>query len=270
MKTNLFDIHGNKKSQIEAPKFFSEKIREDLITKIIETKKDIQPYAPAEMAGKRYSARGKLHHRRHVWKNLYGRGMSRVPRKVFSRRGSQFSWAGASSPNTKGGVRAHPPRVEHWNKFKKINKKEMEIAFISALSASASSKLILKRYSNLNNEKVENLPLIVESGISKLKTKELITSIKKILGENLFNVAIIKKTIRAGKGKLRGRKYKNNSGLLIVIGKEDKIKTGAFDVVNAKNLSINDLALGGLGRLVIYTENAIKEIGNRLNGGNKK
>ena len=50
-------------------------------------------------------------------------------------------------------------------------------------------------------------------------------SLKKILGD-LYDVAIQKKTIRAGIGKLRGRKYKHNAGLLLVIGKDEEKKIG--------------------------------------------
>ena len=60
---------------------------------------------------------------------------------------------------------------------------------------------------------------------------------------------------------MRGRKYKTNAGLLIVVGKDEKLKANAFDVANVKNLSVNDLAKGGVGRLTVYTENAIKDLG---------
>jgi len=35
----------------------------------------------------------------------------------------------------------------------------------------------------------------------------------------LLNIDLQKKSVRAGKGKLRGRKYKSNAGLLLVVGK---------------------------------------------------
>jgi len=266
----ILNLEGKKAKEMEMPKFFSEKIRADLIAKVIESKKGPQPYAPSLTAGKKYSASGKLHRRRHVWKNSYGRGISRVPRKIMTRKGSQFSWQGATAPHTKGGIRAHPPKIEHWNKERKVNKRELKMAFISALSASAQENLIFKRYSTLNEEKMENLPFVVESGISKLKTKELIECIKKIIGENIFKVAIIQKSIRAGAGRSRGRKYKSNSGLLLVVGNKELIKTGAFEVAEAKNLSVNDLAKGGLGRIIVYTEDAIRDIERRLNGGDEK
>jgi len=38
------------------------------------------------------SASGKIRHKRHSWKVSYGHGMSRIPRKIFWRRGTNFSW----------------------------------------------------------------------------------------------------------------------------------------------------------------------------------
>lgn len=236
-----------------------------MITKVLESQKYMHPYAPSPLAGKQYSASGKLKHRRHVWKTTYGKGISRVPRKIMSRRGTQFNWEGATAPNTKGGIRAHPPKIEHFMRVKKINKKELKLAFISALSATTNPKLISKKYFSLSEKDAENAPFIVESGISRLKSGELIGSVKKILGDNLFSVALIKKMKRAGRGKSRGRNYKQNAGLLIVTGNDENIKTGAFEIAKAKDLRINDLTRGGAGRLVIYTENALRDIESKLN-----
>ena len=97
-----------------------------------------------------------------------------------------------------------------------------------------------------------------------MKIKQLISSLKKILGEDLFSIALKKKSVRAGKGKLRGRKYKANAGMLLVVGKEEKLKTNAFEIKRANNLSVSDLARGGLGRLTIYTEMAIKDLEEKL------
>lgn len=264
MKGNILDIDGKKLKTIDLPSCFSQKIREDIVSKVLEIKKSKQPYSPSPVAGNQYSASGKIHHRRHVWKTHYGRGISRIPRKIMSRRGTQFNWIGAVVPSTVGGRRAHPPKILSMLNKLKINKKELKIALNSAISATANEKEIVKKYITLNNEKIKDLPFIVESKITSLKTKDLINSLEKILGKNLFEIARKKKTIRSGKGKLRGRKYKRNAGLLIVLGKDEKLKTKNFDIKNVKNISINDLAKGGLGRLVLYTEQAIKNLGERV------
>ncbi len=263
MKTNILDINGKKTEAIELPNCFSQIIREDLVIKILEVKKTKQPYAPSPVAGKQHSASGILNHRRHVWKSSYGRGISRVPRKIMSRKGSQFNWVGAEVSATRGGRRAHPPKIISMINTKKINKKELRIALMSAISATANEKNVTKRYERLENKKIDNLPLIVESKFISLKTKELISSLKKILGEQLFELALKNKSVRSGKGKRRGRKYKSNAGLLIVTGKNEKLKTKIFEVRNVGILGINDLARGGLGRLTLYTQQAIRELAGR-------
>ena len=260
MKANLLDINGKEKGKIDLPDCFSKKIREDIVSKVLEAKKTGQPYSPSPVAGKQHSASGILVHRRHVWKSQYGRGISRIPRKTMTRKGSQFNWVGAEIPFAVGGRRAHPPKIVAQINTKKINKKELKIAFESALSATSSEKEITKRYKRLKDKKINNIPLIVDSEILSLKTKQLISSLKKILGEDLFSVALQKKEVRSGKGKARGRKYKKNAGLLIVIGDKEKLKTNVLEVTNVGNLSIIDLARGGIGRITLYTEQAIKEL----------
>jgi len=262
MKAKILDINGKEKGSIELPKAFSEKVREDIVAKVIEARKTKQPYAPSPVAGKQHAARGKIKHLRHVWKSGYGRGRSRVPRKQMSRRGSQFVQIAAEVPNARGGIRAHPPKIISMINTKKINKKEMRIALASALSATTNEKLVGNKYEKLKDKKISNLPLVVESKIISLKTKELISSLKKILGD-LFEVAIKKRKIRSGKGKLRGRKYKKNAGLLLVTGNKEKIKTNVIEVKNVKGLNVTDLTKGGVGRLTMYTEEAINELKER-------
>jgi large subunit ribosomal protein L4e len=263
MKTALYNIEGKKIKEINLPKCFSSPIREDIVLKVFETKKIKQPYSPSPVAGKQYSARGKIRHRRHVWQTSYGRGMSRDPRKVMSRRGTQFNWEAASIPFAKGGMRAHPPKIISMINTKKINKNELKIALNSAISSTADPKRISKKYERVEEKSLKEVPFVIESKLNKIKSKDLIEKIKLILGENLFQIALKRKTQRAGKGKTRGRKYKSNAGLLIVTGEKEKLKTNAFEVVNVKNLGLHDLARGGLGRLTLYTEEAIKYLENK-------
>jgi len=260
MKSNILDIHGKSKGQIELPECFSSEIREDIVAKVLEAKKRKQPYAPSPVAGKQHSASGIIKHHRHVWKTHYGQGISRIPRKITSRKGDRFNWIGAEISSAVGGRRAHPPKILSMLNFRKINKKEMKIAMLSAISATADEKYLFKKYSRIQkSEKKE--PFVVSSEITKLKIKELINSLKDILGKELSEVAIRKKSLRAGKGKLRGRKYKQNAGMLLVIGNDEKLRTNLFDVKKAQELNVRDLAEGGLGRLTLYTEKAIKNLG---------
>ncbi|MDD5193826.1 MAG: 50S ribosomal protein L4 [Candidatus Nanoarchaeia archaeon] len=256
MKIQILDTEGKKAKEITTS-LFEEPIREDLIFKIIEAQKTRQPYKPKQYAGMDRSASGNVLHTRHDWKTDRGRGMSRFPKKTMWRRGTQFSWVGAIIPSVKGGRRAHPPHG--FIKFKKINKKELKKAMLSALTYITSIEEIKKKYHSLENKKIEiNLPLVVEDKILKLKSKEFFKNLKHILG-NLYEISIQKKSTRAGIGKMRGRRYSKNAGLLLVIGKEEKIKITGIDVINANKLKIADLADGGA-RLTMFTEKAIKEL----------
>nr|AJS11686.1 50S ribosomal protein L4P [uncultured archaeon] len=268
MKTKLLDISGKEKSSIELPKEFSAVIREDIVAKVLEAKKTQQPYAPSLVAGKQHSAKGRVVHRRHVWRSGYGRGASRVPRKIFSRKGSQFNWQAAEVPQARGGMRAHPPKIAGFLNKLKINKKEIKIAFESALSATANEKYVSKKYSRLEDKKIK-APFVVEGKITELKIKEILKSLKEILGNELYGIAIRKKSVRAGKGKLRGRKYKSNAGMLMVTGNNEKLKTNAFETKKAKEVNTTDLANGGLGRLTVYTEKAIKDLGDKFKENKK-
>ena len=262
MKTKIYTIDGKQGKEITLPSCFSQKIRADLLQKYTELKKTMQPYAPSPGAGSQYSASGKLIHRRKVWKSQYGRGMSRIPRKAMSRKGSQFNWVGATVPNARGGRRAHPPKAVSMINTNKINKKELKLALCSAISATASAEWLNKRYATL--DKKLQVPFIVESKFTELKVKDLKNTIEKIIGKELSNIIFKNKTVRAGKGKLRGRKYKSNQGVLLVIGKDEKLKTKSFDIQTTVKLGVTDLAKGKPGRLVIYTEKAINELGEKL------
>jgi len=74
----------------------------------------------------------------------------------------------------------------------------------------------------------------------------------------LYVVAESEKSVRAGRGKLRNRKYKKTPGVLIVVGNDEEIKTNVFDVRKVKEICVGDLY--PLGRLVVYTENALKDL----------
>jgi len=227
-----------KDKEIELPKIFSSDIREDICQKVYEAEKRWQPYAPYLMAGKQHSASGKIRHARRLWKTSYGHGMSRVPRKALWRRGTQFYWVGAEVSSTRGGRRAHPPKIEHFQKILKINKKEKLLALNSAIASTASQAYVKKRYSTL--EKEIKLPMIIDSELLKKKTKELLKTLK----ENLKEVYEVSR----------------KTGLL-VIGKQESFKTKLFDVRKVNELAVSDLY--PLGRMVVYSEQAVKELGEK-------
>jgi len=259
MKVSVMHADGKKGKEIELPSFFSDRVREDIIAKIVEIEKRQQPFGVFWRAGKQHSASGIISHMRHKWKTQYGHGIARTPRKIMWRRGDQFYWIGAEVANTRGGRRAHPHKVDLAGK--KINKKEYALALKSCLAATASLDYLKNKYSSLNDKKIEaKLPLVIDSKILEMKAKDFFAGIRKILGE-LYDIAIPEKKIRAGKGVKRNRKYRENAGMIIVIGKDEKTNLSGVEIKKASELDVSDLASGNPGRLTLYTENAIKELG---------
>lgn len=268
MKIQILNIKGGKKAEIET-NIFDGEIRQDIIQRVVEAERRKQPYAPLYLAGKQASASGKLRHARRKWKTAAGRGISRVPRKVFWRRGTQFYWQAATIASARGGRRAHPPKILSMTKVKKVNKKEKKKAFLGALALTASVEQVKKKYKSLKDKESKiKFPIIIDDKILDLKTKEFLESLKHILQE-LSDVAIQKKNIRAGRGKSRGRKYKKTAGLLFVVGKDQDKKIKGIEIKKASQVSVSDLASNGA-RLTAFTEEAVKDLEEKLIGKKEK
>lgn len=254
MKAQVYDLQGKKKSDIEMPAFFDDRIRKDIVAKCAEAQRTPQPYGLDPKAGRRHVASGIISHKRHDWKGQYGKGISRVPRKIMMRRGSYFNWVGAETSGSRGGRRPHGPKATPF--LRKINKKEAIVGLHSALAATAQSDYVVGRYENISDVKLK-LPIVIETAEMK-KTKQIIALFKGIFGE-LFTHVLQHKTIRAGRGKTRGRKYKSNAGILVLIGKDEKFTMSGVDVRTVEDVEVRDLY--PLGRLVVYTEKAVQELG---------
>ncbi|MBX4211867.1 50S ribosomal protein L4 [Candidatus Pacearchaeota archaeon] len=256
LKATVYDLSGNKKGELELPAFFSNPIRADIAAKSFETWKMMNQhlYSGYKEAGKRHSASGTISHQRHDWKGHYGKGISRVPRKTMNRRGTQFFWVATEVSGTRGGRRSHTPLG--FRAPRKINYKEMQMALHSAFAATASEKYIQQRYSSLENVKTA-FPIVVES--VPAKSKDVLILLKKILG-TLHDLTPRRKSVRPGKGKLRGRKYKSSAGLLVVKGKDEKVQMKGLDIRTAREVSIADLY--PLGRLTIFTHKGMEELKN--------
>ena len=260
MKIPVYSLSGEVKSHLEVARTFSEKVRRDLIARavIAEQSSRIQPYGPNPLAGKRTSAH--YHGRRRVRHAMMNVEMARAPR-IHGQ--GQLNMTARFAPHTIKGRKAFPPKVEKvWEKS--INKKERRKALLSAISATADKELVALRGHRLNG--IKHLPLVVEDKMGEMKkAKEIVGVLEKLgLGEELERTK--EKKIRAGRGKMRGRKYKRKKGPLIIIKDEKGIEKGAknisgIDVAVVKNLSVELLAPGTHpGRLCIWTQSALEEM----------
>ncbi len=261
MKADVFTVDGKKSRSIDLPIQCTEEYRPDMIHRafLAYQSHNRQPYGAFHKAGTRQSA--KLSRRRRQYKTSYGHGISRVPRKSLWHRGRQFGWVGAFAPGMVGGRRAHPPKSKKIF-AQKINKKERRKALRSALAATFNEQLVRQR-----GHKIEFLPSIIESGMESLqKTKEVEQMLQNLkLNHELERASTVK--VRAGKGKMRNRKYKFRKGPLFVVSKPCPLQKAAENILGVEtciinNLNINLLAPGGHpGRLTIYSEDAIKRLG---------
>lgn len=249
--------HGNRALPLQ----FEEAYRPDLIHRAFVTQRsnERQPYGSDPEAGQRHSS--KLSRRRRNYRGAYGMGISRSPRKITSRRGRRLQWAGATAPYTRGGRRAHPPTAEKsWER--KINAKELKKALRSAMTATITPLLVEQRGHRLPKD----YPFIIASAVEQVsKTKDVLAAFQKWnIADELARAAV--KKIRAGKGRKRGRKYKQRIGPLLVVSQDcPLVRAGGnipgVDVIAVPDLDIQLLAPGGVpGRLTFWTEKALEKI----------
>jgi large subunit ribosomal protein L4e len=202
----------------------------------------------------------KLSKRRRNYRGVYGQGRSRIPRKVMIRRGTQFVYTGAFVSGAIGGRRAHPPKSEK-NFDQKLNKKENRKAIRSAIAATIDKSCL----ENKGFKTVSNVPFIIDKLETISKTKDIITLFTKLGLEKEIERAT-NKTIRPGRGTLRGRKYKKVKGPLIIVSQKEKIvdackNIAGFDITTIKSLNAELLAPGAEpGRLTIWSLDSVNEL----------
>jgi large subunit ribosomal protein L4e len=248
LKIPVLNLEKEKVDEIELPKVFQTPIRHDVIKKAVisQQSKRFQPQGRDPMAGKRTSA---------VSQGT-GHGTARVPRLKNSSRA-------AFGVSIVGGHQAFPPKSEKVI-VKNINKKEKRFAIKSGIAASAVKELVEKRGHKFTEE--TELPIVVEDELESItKTSEV---------KQLFNALGIwsdveradRNKIRAGRGKMRGRKKKIGKGPLIVISQDNGITKAArnlpgVDIIKVNNLNAELLAPGAHpGRLILWGKTAFSSL----------
>ncbi len=261
MKIPIMSIAKTEIGKSDLPIQFHEEIRPDIIKKAVEVIQACrrQPYGTDPRAGQKVSA--KISRRRRDYKGSYGHGISRVPRKIMSHRGTQFNWVGALAPGTVGGRRAHPPKAEKIWEID-MNKKERRKAIRSAMAATLVKELVARR----GHKVPATYPFIVENKFEDLDKTKLVQETLEKLGFDAELTRTKKRKIRAGKGKLRGRKYKTKKGPLLVVSKKCKLLKTArnipgIEVVEVNSLNAELLAPGcEIGRLTLFSQAALERL----------
>lgn len=255
----VFDLNGKPVGKIKLPPIFESPIRPDVIKRAVLAIQSsrIQPQGRDPMAGKRTTAESRG----------VGLGIARIPRTKGP------AGRGAFAPGTVGGRLAHPPRPEK-KIVKVIPKKEKRLALFSAVAAAASKEMVVSRGHAV--EGVPQIPLVVADELQSLvKTRDVEEALIKLgVLADLYRVRESIK-IRAGKGKMRGRKIKQAVGPLIVVSEDKGIGEAArnipgVDVVPVKSLNAEVLAPGTHpGRLTIWTVGAIETLSRLCCRGEK-
>jgi len=181
---------------------------------------------------------------------MMNREMARMPR-IHGKVSGHLMWRARFAPQTVKGRRAHPPKAEKiW--AQKINDKERRLAIRSALAASMLAG-------------AEISPVIFVNDFEGLKkTKDVLNTLAAVIPKELERCSATK--VRAGKGKMRGRRYKKRKGPLIVASKDCMLIKAArniagVDAVSASNVNAELLAPGAqAGRIVVATESALNEL----------
>jgi large subunit ribosomal protein L4e len=256
ISTKIFDLKGEQAAKINLPQIFRTPNRPDVIKRAVVAIQShrFQPQGRDLMAGKRTTAESRG----------AGLGISRVPR--MKERGQRAAFA----PGTVGGRSAHPPVTEKKIR-KKIPKKEMRLALRSAIAATGSREIVASRGHMV--EDVPDFPLVVVDEFQTLrKTRDIQEALINLgVWPDIFRVKESRK-IRAGKGKMRGRKMKMAIGPLLVITKNEGVAEAARNLPGIKvalveNLNAELLAPGThSGRLTVWTSSAFEKL-DKVFGG---
>ncbi len=250
-QVNVYSVKGEVVRKEALPTVFSTAYRPDVIKKAVvaEESNHRQPYGSKPGAGMRHSVS--------TWGK--GRGVSRVQRLAHGARG-------AESPNNVGGRRAFPPKVDRdWSL--KVNRKERLMAKSSALAALSNSEMVRKRGHQFGAE--TTVPVVFEDSVEKLEsTQDVVEALNNVGLEADLVRAKEAITVRPGKGKMRGRRFKDARSVLIVVSdKAAPIFRSAknlpgVEIVSPEQLNAGTLAPGGAaGRLAVFSEAALKKVG---------
>jgi len=272
MEAKILNLNAEPVGKIEIDdKIFNFPIREDIVLRAVLAfqANRRQKYGADPFAGLRTSAH--YHGRRRPFRRYVTQmnmGMARHQR-IHGKAPWHMMFVARISSNVRKGMRAHAPTSEKdWKQ--KINKKEKKLALISAAIATLKEDIVKKRYENLN---LKVFPIILDNKeLEKIKkAKDLKNFLVKLELEE-FLEKIQEKKIRAGKGKMRGRRYKKRSGILFIVSNKEiakrlnKILNNLnVHVRDLKNLNAEILAPGAkLGRLTIWESEALKNFINEI------
>ncbi|KRZ19113.1 60S ribosomal protein L4-B [Trichinella zimbabwensis] len=257
---SVYDEKGNLTEEtIKLPDVFKAPLRPDLVS-FIHTQMRLnarQPYAVSRKAGHQTSAES--------WGT--GRAVSRIPRVRGG--GTHRSGQGAFGNMCRGGRMFAPTSV--WRRwYRRINVAQKRYAICSAIAATGIPSLIMARGHSISE--IPEVPLVICDKLeSYKKTKDAVAFLKAVKAWSDIEKVYNSRRHRAGKGKMRNRRWKQKKGPLIIYNRNNGIKQAFRNIpgvsfLQVDNLNLLKLAPGGhLGRFCIWTAGAFKKL-NALYG----
>lgn len=242
MKTELIvrSTHGKAEGTVQLPHVFETPYRPDVIRRayvnLLSHKFQEQGRYPA--AGEMVSAESRN----------TGLGIARLARI----RGQGFSRAGqaAGVAGVRAGRIAHPP--ESWKDiYKKINKKERQLALSSAIAATSHKDIIVSRGHRV--EGISDFPIIASDSIESItKSRDLVQA--------LLAFGLAEDLSRSGASKAKG------TSALVVVRRGSNVcrlanSIPGIDVKDVESLSVLDLAPGAKPiRLTVFSKGSLEHL----------
>mmetsp|Transcript_1373 Transcript_1373/g.1572 ORF Transcript_1373/g.1572 Transcript_1373/m.1572 type:complete len:411 (-) Transcript_1373:67-1299(-) len=249
-----FDNPTEKSGTVVMPTVMTMPLRPDLVRDVHMnmSKNHRQAYAVNKKAGYDTAAES--------WGT--GRAVSRIPRVPGG--GTHRAGQGAFGNMARGGGMFAPTRI--WRRWhRRINITKKRHAVVTCLSASALPPLVMAHGHRIGE--IAELPLVVTDGIESVtKTKQAVEMLKKLGCSEELQRIIDSKKIRAGRGKMRNRRYKMSKGPLVIYAEDNGIARAfrnvpGVETANVARLNLLKLAPGGnFGRFLIWTEGAMKKL----------
>ncbi|KAG9508625.1 60S ribosomal protein L4 [Fragariocoptes setiger] len=239
---------------VKMPAVFSAPIRTDIVQYVHTNirKNSRQPYSVSKLAGHQTSAES--------WGT--GRAVARIPRVRGG--GTHRSGQGAYGNMCRGGRRFAPTRV--WRRWhRKVNRNQRRYAVVSAVAATGVPSIVQSRGHRVEN--IAEFPFVVSDKVQELnKTKQAVKFLRQVRAWKDIERVYKSKRMRAGKGKMRGRRRVKGLGPVIIYSRDSGL-TRAFrnipgvETINVEKLSLLRLAPGGqIGRFCIWTEGAFRKL----------
>jgi len=260
---SVFNEQGEVSSQVTLPAVFKAPIRPDVVHFVHSNmaKNSRQPYAVHKHAGHQTSAES--------WGT--GRAVSRIPRVRGG--GTHRSGQAAFGNMCRGGRMFAPTKT--WRRWHRpINQKQRRYAVCSALAATSIPALLMARGHQI--DQVPEVPVVCTNAIESLtKTKAAVALLKQLNAYDDVEKCQNSKQIRAGKGKMRNRRYVMRRGPLIVYNEDHGIKQAfrnlpGVELISVDRLNLLKLSPGShLGRFCIWSEGAFAKL-DAIYGTSKK